>query len=264
MDKGILPVVLDVNIRQDDPQEEFEYSSRYAIGCPVVHSVKNLPLDKLDVHELKPNLLLDFSYHKWDKIIIESFSEQAITFLYKKERITINLSEEWHTAFDNGFALSEVTLRYYRLNFWDTISMLMDRIMKVHEKSRHPIMVATTKAEEQVFHLLNAAIEDGNVGLYPLKALLHATNDWYTFKILRLGLFQSILLEGIERGALSPDDAEGWEWLKLIAADNDPSEFMPDMERYYDLLATAAEAGNTDALDIMNEIWPPEQIIEED
>lgn len=45
---------------------------------------------------------------------------------------------------------------------------------------------------------------------------------------------------------------------------NDPEEFMTDMERYYDILATAAEEGNEIALDIMNTIWEPEQIIEED
>ena len=39
---------------------------------------------------------------------------------------------------------------------------------------------------------------------------------------------------------------------------------MTDMDRYYDLLASAAEEGNEDALDIMNTIWPPEQLIEED
>ncbi len=261
----MLPIALNINIRQDDPQEESDYNYRYAIGSTLVHSITNgVPLDKQEVCELKPNLLLDFSYQKWDKIIIESFSEQAITFLYKKERITINLGEKWQTKFDNGFSMSEVTLRYRRLSFWDTASMLMDRIFKVHKHSRHPIITSTTAAEEQVLNLLNSSIEDGNVGLYPLKALLHASNNWYTGKILRLGMFQEILLEGIGEGALAPDDAEGWEWLKAISVDNDPAEFMTDMERYYDLLASAAENGNTDALDIMNEIWPPEQIIEED
>lgn len=91
-----------------------------------------------------------------------------------------------------------------------------------------------------------------------------ASNNWHSAKILRLGLFQDILLEGIEKGALAPDDAQGWEWLKVAAESNDPSEFMPDMEHYYDLLASAAEAGDTNALDIMNEVWPTEQIIEED
>lgn len=265
MDKEMLPIVLDINIRQDDPREEYDYNSRYAIGSPVVRSITDgLPLDKQDVHELKPNLLLDFSYHKWDKITVESFSDQAITILYKKETITIRLGQEWHTRFDNGFSLSEVTLRYHRLDFWETVSMLMNRILKVHEHSLHPIITSTTAAEQQVINLLNAAIDDGKVGLYPFKARLHASNNWYTGKILRLGMFQDILLEGIGRGALSPDNAEGWEWLKVAADNNDPAEFMTDMERYYDLLASAAEAGNTDALDIMNEIWPPEQIIEED
>ena len=82
--------------------------------------------------------------------------------------------------------------------------------------------------------------------------------------MVRMSQFRQILLEGIDCGALAPDDDAGWEWLYAAAECNDPQEFMTDMDRYYDLLASAAEEGNEDALDIMNTIWPPEQIIEED
>lgn len=50
----------------------------------------------------------------------------------------------------------------------------------------------------------------------------------------------------------------------MAATNNDPNEFIDDKDLYYDLLATAAEEGCDEARDIMNEIWPPEQIIEED
>ncbi len=141
---------------------------------------------------------------------------------------------------------------------------LLERIVKIHEESRHSIILSTVDDEQRVIDLLDKEIGRGSVGLYPLKALLSACNNWHTCKILRMGQFQSILLEGVDDGSLAPDDDEGWEWLRVAADTNDPAEFMPDMERYYDLLASAAEAGNTDALDLMNEIWPPEQIIEED
>ena len=58
--------------------------------------------------------------------------------------------------------------------------------------------------------------------------------------------------------------AGDFETVPLEQINNDPEEFMTDMERYYDILATADEEGNEIALDIMNAIWEPEQIIEED
>ncbi len=43
-----------------------------------------------------------------------------------------------------------------------------------------------------------------------------------------------------------------------------PEIFMDDTELYYDLLAIGAEEGSDIARDIMNAIWEPENIIEED
>ena len=40
--------------------------------------------------------------------------------------------------------------------------------------------------------------------------------------------------------------------------------FKEKLNHYYDILCTAAEAGNNIALNLMNTIWEPEQIIEED
>lgn len=107
--------------------------------------------------------------------------------------------------------------------------------------------------------LLNNAIQ-----LYPLAALLASTDNWQTCEIVRMERFREILLEGIDLGCLAPDMDFSWEILEIAAKNNDPTEFMTDMERYYDILATASEEGNTIALDIMNQIWEPEQIIEED
>ena len=42
------------------------------------------------------------------------------------------------------------------------------------------------------------------------------------------------------------------------------AEMVEDKFELYDLLATEAENGNDAALDLMDEIWPPEQIMEED
>ena len=84
-----------------------------------------------------------------------------------------------------------------------------------------------------------------------MKALLAASNDWNTGLITRMGLYRNILLEGIECGALVPGNEYAWEWIGSAATNND-------------LLSSAAEFGITVALDIMDRIWEPENIIEED
>lgn len=125
-------------------------------------------------------------------------------------------------------------------------------------------MSSTLNDEQEVLNKVNEAIEAGDIELYPMKALLAASNDWNTGLITRMGLYKNILLEGIECGALAPGNEYAWEWIGAAATNNDPEEFIDDKTLYYDLLSTAAESGVTIALDIMNRIWEPENIIEED
>lgn len=146
----------------------------------------------------------------------------------------------------------------------ENISELIEKIIHTHSLPGNSVRSDTVADEESVLALIDEEIRRGDTGLYPLKALLSACNNWATAIIVRLGQFQDILLEGIDNGALAPDDETGWMWLGVAAETNDPETFMTDMDRYYDLLATAAENDDPDALDIMLTIWPPEQIIEED
>lgn len=144
---------------------------------------------------------------------------------------------------------------------------LVDMIVEVaniHSQTQRSVYHETTEQEQQILDTINTLIDGGMVELYPLKALLTASNNWSTFLIVRIGFFQDILLEGIEQGCLEPENSLAWEWLEVAAQNNDPTDFMYDTERYYDILATAAEEGNSIALDIMNTIWEPENIIEED
>ena len=122
----------------------------------------------------------------------------------------------------------------------------------------------TTHDETVVLKLMDELIARGDVELYVLKAILVASNNWATGEFVRPSFFRDILLEGVNKGCLSPEADEAWQWLEIATENNDPAEFMDDMERYYDILATAAEAGNQIARDIMDRIWEPEQIIEED
>lgn len=121
-----------------------------------------------------------------------------------------------------------------------------------------------TARKNEILHFINKAIEKGNTGLYVAKALLTEYNSWGTCEINCIDCFRQELLKGIECGCLAPDNYFGWEWMEVAAKYNDPSDFMEDMELYYEVLDTAAGHGVVEAIDIMNAIWEPEQIIEED
>ena len=118
--------------------------------------------------------------------------------------------------------------------------------------------------KEDILHFIDKTIERGNTGLYVAKALLNESNNWGTCQINCLNLFRQQLLKGIECGCLAPDNHYGWEWMEVASKYNDPTDFMEDMELYYDLLDSAVSHGVVEAIDIMDSIWEPEQIIEED
>ena len=226
---------------------------------------------RIDYRNLKPGEPVESGSHVLGRIMVEEVSEDSLTITYGGETRTLALDDEWKIGpcvIDcNPYLSSDeitMTLSYYVRTPWMQIPDLMEKIMKVHENADNSVIAETAEDEQRVLALLDVEFQTRGVGSWPLKALLSACNNWHSAVIVRLGQFQEILLEGIENGALSPDDAEGWSWMKVAAETNDPESFMTDMDRYYDLLASAVENGNTDALDIMNEIWEPEQIIEED
>lgn len=143
----------------------------------------------------------------------------------------------------------------------DYIFDLIDGIAERHSKGDFS---STTEDERKVLGQIDVAIDSRDIELYPMKALLASSNDWNTGLITRMGLFKIILKEGIENGSLAPENEYAWEWLGAAATNNNPEEFMDDMTLYYSILSDAAESGVTVALDIMDRIWEPENIIEED
>lgn len=131
----------------------------------------------------------------------------------------------------------------------------------LHQTASHSVA-----DEQHVLDLLNCAIEQGFVDAYPMKALLSASNNWQSLLIVRPTQFQILLWEGVEAGCLDPDGHdEAWSWLEIAAQHNDPTQFLDnDMERYFDILMTATEHGNDIAHDIMDTIWEPENLIDDD
>lgn len=133
---------------------------------------------------------------------------------------------------------------------WERFDRLFSAIDERHSKEHKSVFAETADDEQEALDILDNLICEGNVSLYPLMALLSASNNWHTLVIVRLSHFQGILLEGIEKGSLAPDDEEGWMWLLAAADTNNPADFMVDTERFHNLLTAAIEAGNQDAISI--------------
>lgn len=204
---------------------------------------------------------------------IVSVSPQCIIANYKGQELTVNFGETVSSKEEssgNAYLSYEgfsVTLEYADLSDFDHTVKIVQDVGRYHERL-HAIgefALPDWVVEEQNEACQNLShLCESDVSLYPLKALLAACDNWTTFEIVRLKQFKEILLKGIDKGCLLHDENYAWQIMEIAATNNDPAEFMDDMERYYDILATAAENGNTIALDIMNRIWEPEQIIEED
>lgn len=118
--------------------------------------------------------------------------------------------------------------------------------------------------KQQALRLIDLDIARGFTGMHVAKALLSSSDDWSTCEITDADRFRAILEEGIARGCLRPDNHIGWDWMETAAKNNDPACFMENMERYYDILADAAEHGVVEAMDIRDTIWEPENCQEED
>lgn len=201
---------------------------------------------------------------------VEALSEDTITLSLNGEALTVPMGQRIGYGpypAENPYLSADMVMmwmEFRRLMPREEMIRLLDRVSQEHSTATDAVCLRTSKIEERVLELIDALIEEGDISLYPLKALLASCNNWHSGVIVRTSEFQRILLEGIEHGCLAPDNEEGWDWLLVAAGSNDPTEFMTDMDRYYDILAEATEHGNTIALDIMNTIWEPEQIIEED
>ena len=163
----------------------------------------------------------------------------------------------------NGYDSLQLTFAYREIpdyiGIWNMIASLGR-----DEKERKTERSILAARKNEILHFIESAIEHGNTGLYVAKALLNIYNDWSTCIISDLHTFQKKLFEGIEHGCLAPDNHYGWEWLEVAAKYNNPACFMEDMDLYYEVLDSAASHGVVEAIDIMNSIWEPEQIIEED
>lgn len=102
---------------------------------------------------------------------------------------------------------------------------------------------SVTESREEILAYVDALIERGDRGLYVMKALLMAADDWVTCRIVRLDLFREIFTEGVRNGCLNPKYIHAWEWIEIAIKYNHPASFMNDMELYRRVLTDAWENG---------------------
>lgn len=225
----------------------------------------------VDIDHLDNNktTYIDLSTLNGGRIEIVKVTADTITLRWHERVFCVNFGAEVSTdasLIDNQLlSLDALQLTFaYReipdyIGIWNMIANLGR-----DEKERKTERSILAARKNEILHFIEIAIEHGNTGLYVAKALLNIYNDWSTCEISDLHTFQKELLEGIEHGCLAPDNYYGWEWLEVATKYNNPDCFMEDMDLYYEVLDSAASHGVVEAIDIMNSIWEPEQIIEED
>ena len=225
----------------------------------------------VDIDHLDNNktTYIDLTTLNGGRIEIVKVTADTITLRWHERVFCVNFGAEVSTdarLIDNQLlSLDSLQLTFaYReipdyIGIWNMIASLGR-----DEKERKTERSILAARKNEILHFIEIAIEHGNTGLYVAKALLNIYNDWSTCEISDLSAFQKELFEGIEHGCLAPDNHYGWEWLEVATKYNNPDCFMEDMDLYYEVLDTAASHGVVEAIDIMNSIWEPEQIIEED
>ena len=225
-----------------------------------------IDIERLDDKKIS---YIDLTALNGGQIEVVAATADAVTLRWGGRMYCVRSGEEVSTdasLIDNQLlSLDSLQLAFaYReipdyIGIWNMIASLGHDEME--GKTDSCILAAQKK---EILHFIEIAIEHGNTGLYVAKALLNLYNDWSTCKISDLYTFHKELLEGIEHSCLALDNCYGWEWLEVAAKYNNPASFMEDMDLYYELLDSAASHGVVEAIDIMNSIWEPEQIIEED
>ncbi len=152
---------------------------------------------------------------------------------------------------------------YHHDTIYDRAVSGINEVYEIHKESTSSFISETVKQEEDVLATLGHLIAvEGLVEFRLYRALLDSCNNWSTLVIARISEFKRAFAIAVDEDDFEYDFA--WDTLELAAQNNNPQYFMDDMDKYYDFLATATENGNDVALDIMNTIWEPENIIEED
>lgn len=148
-----------------------------------------------------------------------------------------------------------------------TTEVVLDLVKSISDAQGHPQVgekTDITARQQEALRRMESLINSGANHLKVLHALLSSSDNWWTLQIVRPEDFKAQLLRAVNDGCLSPDDSESWEWLDLAARNNSPENFMDDIDLFYNTLYEAMVAGNPVARAILYDLWPPEQLFEED
>lgn len=225
------------------------YSEIRDMSVPICSScTTRIPADKLAGREKIENPV-PFS----GTIRIRSLDEKRIELDWTGDLFAVDFGQtvrsEQFAVHNPHVTFEGVSIEFEYADFADFDHTVADivRIGDVHERSQKSVYPETADREWEALFRLDKLIEAGRTELYPLKALLSASNNWSTYTIVRMGQFRDILLEGIARGCLAPENEYAWHVMNIAAANNDPGELIPDAESFGRILDRAAAAGNASA-----------------
>lgn len=227
----------------------------------------------VDAATLSPGSVIETRDKIVDRITVKDITPDSVTVRFMEIDVTAVMdadssdSGRYRVYGPDGHEDIRLFLKYEGDTIFDHAVELWRKVihLQLDQDNDNPSAIAEiAELKQETIQCLDMAIAQGMSGAYPLKALLQTSDNWVSSKIERLQEFRDILLQGVDNGALAPDNEAGWKWLYSAYLYNDPAEFMTDMDRYYDLLMDATAEGDQNAREIMDSIWEPEQIIEED
>lgn len=192
-------------------------------------------------------------------IIVKELTPEHAVVAFDGEILDVPFGERVDGKQTTGsYQLRNYWLKYMPVTSFTRMMEQFNRIRSIHAGKGESVIRETTAEEQEVLDGINALIDQGCVDLYPMKALLWASNNWDSKKIVRPGLYADILQEGIEKGALDPENHRAWVWIKesIEANENmDPYTFLGDPEIIDPIIIAAATPANYFAEAVKKKIW---------
>lgn len=201
---------------------------------------------KFPVEKLKIGDNFSEPMFKCSQIILKELTPDKATVAFGKEVLTTRFGERTNGKWTTGYRIEQYWISYEPVTLLDRTFEKLNEIVKIHANITDKFVInETTEMEQEVLDNLNTLIDKGHTDLYPLKALLWASNNWYTKRIVRAGMYTDILQEGIEKDALGPQNEAAWWWVKKALDANDYEyRLLGDVDIIAPLIQNASDAHN--------------------
>lgn len=214
---------------------------------------------EFDIAKLKQGDDLAEPGFRCGHITVKDITPEHITVAFDSEVLEVPYGERTEGKQSTGsYELTQYWAKYFQINLLTETMNKYNAVLALHANKDASIISETCDKEQEVLDNLNILIDKGYVDLYPMKALLSASNNWARQTIVRPGMFADILQEGIEKDTLNPDHSRAWVWMYEAVRSNqeqDPYFFFGDPELIEPLVQKAAEKGNYFAKKVKELMW---------